>query len=150
MAARNRIPAEYIRLLYALSLVFPFRLNCGFKAGFLLNAFGFAAPSPFISLPTESRLGSRLSAKSFGFAAPSPFISLPSPSPFLSLLLAFSLPEKTVSLSLATEWTLRSGREQAVDRIHKASLLGLYCFSLFLLSSTCCFSSCDCVPVPFD
>jgi hypothetical protein len=62
--------------------------------------------------------------RGFGFAFPSAF---------LSLLLPFSLPEKTVWLSLATEWRLRSSREQAVDRIHTASLLPLYCFSLFLL-----------------
>jgi hypothetical protein len=123
-------------------VTFHFRLNGGFGIGFLLNAFGFSAPSlssffylsltlptesrlqsrlftesfgvatpsPFISLPTKSRLRSRHSTESFGFAAPSPFLSLPSPSPFLSLylslLLAFSLSENTVSLSLATECTL--------------------------------------------
>jgi hypothetical protein len=79
----NRLSTEFIRLRCSRSLVssslfyllflllrlylVPFRLNGGFGEGFRLNAFGFSAPSLFfllhymaLSLPTESRLRSRL------------------------------------------------------------------------------------------
>jgi hypothetical protein len=36
-----------------------FRLNGGFKDGFRRETFAFSAPSPFLFLPTESKLSLR-------------------------------------------------------------------------------------------
>jgi hypothetical protein len=96
-----------------------YRLNGGFGAVFRLNAFGFAAPSPFlsvnislmlapslpdtvsVSVPTEWRLRSELSSPECSrLHCPYPLIS-----DYLPLLLALSF-SKTVSLSLPTEWRL--------------------------------------------
>jgi hypothetical protein len=100
---------------------FPKTVSLSLPTEWSLSSFCYLT----LTLPTESRLRSRLLTESFGLAAPSPFLSLPTESRLrLRCSLFFSV---SLFMSLSTEWGLQRRLSMECNRLF---------YSLFLLSST--------------
>jgi hypothetical protein len=116
--------------------LFHFRLNGGFGAGFLLNAFGFSAPSfsSFVymtfSLPTESWLQSRLLIECIRLCCSLDFF-------FLFISVSFCLLVLLLRLCRLT-FRLNGGIGPAVSRL-STECIRLCCFLSLLCLSVCLF-----------